>query len=435
MPPPPWLHNKITREDAEALVTEAGLDDGRFLLRTREGKKGEYVLCVVYKGKPTHHLCSKNEEGLYAVNKKTYGGHEKISALVAQLSKKTAGWPVPLDKPVHSLMAVQEPTMETFFGDVWKDFEKLYESDTTRAGIIKRDIARWAFTGVFNGSHLDTGVRQRIGELSAKFEQEDFEAAAKAAITKEAEADWDQLHPKAYYDALKIKSPEEVLLVVKETPQDPEDGGERRGCHISAKKFKPKGNGKMCILIFTKPGFVAHFYLTDNAIGSRVAKLKLKSEVILKRNVKDMLRDHYHAIETGQLTSQTGAAVKITSPAGAESRETTVEVDGSTEVDGYASGFAIGDSENGAFESNLDERLDMCAARVYLSRHIYKCSRIDEADGSHRLMMLNFVALLESVLEYFVDLHLDCLSPEDQAELHRDWEKDQSGGFLRSCLF
>lgn len=101
MPPPPWLHNKITREDAEALVTEAGLDDGRFLLRTREGKKGEYVLCVVYKGKPTHHLCSKNEEGLYAVNKKTYGGHEKISALVAQLSKKTAGWPVPLDKPVH----------------------------------------------------------------------------------------------------------------------------------------------------------------------------------------------------------------------------------------------------------------------------------------------------------------------------------------------
>jgi hypothetical protein len=34
------------------------------------------------------------------VNKKTYGGHEKISGLVAQLSKKTAGWPVPLDKPV-----------------------------------------------------------------------------------------------------------------------------------------------------------------------------------------------------------------------------------------------------------------------------------------------------------------------------------------------
>ncbi len=98
---------------AAALVTKAGLDDGRFLLRTRPEKQGEYVLCVVYKGRPTHHLVKKNEEGMYTVNKKTYGNHSKVTALVNQLSQKTAGWPVPLNKPVNRegvAAAAQAPT-------------------------------------------------------------------------------------------------------------------------------------------------------------------------------------------------------------------------------------------------------------------------------------------------------------------------------------
>eukprot|EP00039_Didymoeca_costata_P018413 m.333341 g.333341 ORF g.333341 m.333341 type:complete len:394 (-) comp17127_c0_seq1:92-1273(-) len=95
---PSWLHSKLSREDTEALISEAGQDDGRFLVRTR--KKDEYVLCVVYKGKPTHHLIVKGEDGIFLINKKTYGGHSTIKALIEQLSKKTPGWPVPLDKPV-----------------------------------------------------------------------------------------------------------------------------------------------------------------------------------------------------------------------------------------------------------------------------------------------------------------------------------------------
>lgn len=60
----------------------AGLDDGRFLVRTRENKPGEYVLCVVYKGKPTHHLIAKNAEGIYAINKKTYGNNKTIEEVI-----------------------------------------------------------------------------------------------------------------------------------------------------------------------------------------------------------------------------------------------------------------------------------------------------------------------------------------------------------------
>lgn len=99
---PAWLYKNITRDETENLITEAGLDDGRFLVRTREGKPG-YVLCVVFKGKPTHHLITANDEGHLTVNKKTFGGHTKISKLVKVLSTQQSGWPVALDKPVKKV--------------------------------------------------------------------------------------------------------------------------------------------------------------------------------------------------------------------------------------------------------------------------------------------------------------------------------------------
>lgn len=61
-------------------VTEAGLEtDGTFLVRTRDGKPGEFVMCVVYKGKPTHHLVTPNAEGLLTVNKRTFADAKKIT--------------------------------------------------------------------------------------------------------------------------------------------------------------------------------------------------------------------------------------------------------------------------------------------------------------------------------------------------------------------
>lgn len=96
-----YVHKGISREKAEELVTKAGLDDGRFLLRTREGKPGEYVLCVCFKGKPTHHLMGKNANGVYIINKKSYGDFKKPAQLIAHLGKKGPGWPVALDKPVY----------------------------------------------------------------------------------------------------------------------------------------------------------------------------------------------------------------------------------------------------------------------------------------------------------------------------------------------
>jgi len=97
-----WLHGDISKEEASEIITKAGLDNGRYLVRSRAGKKTEFVLSVVYKEKPTHHLISK-VDGNYLINKKSYGDHPKVSALIATLQKPgTPSWPVPLDKPVPS---------------------------------------------------------------------------------------------------------------------------------------------------------------------------------------------------------------------------------------------------------------------------------------------------------------------------------------------
>ena len=36
--------------------------DGKFVVRTHT-TAGQYVLCVVYKGKPTHHLINPSDDG------------------------------------------------------------------------------------------------------------------------------------------------------------------------------------------------------------------------------------------------------------------------------------------------------------------------------------------------------------------------------------
>lgn len=95
---PDWVHGELSREEAEAIVKAKGLKDGRYLVRKREGQPGQYVLCVVYKNKPTHHLVAKDGDGLYAVNKKVYGdGFTDMPSAIAVLRQPgVKGWPVPL---------------------------------------------------------------------------------------------------------------------------------------------------------------------------------------------------------------------------------------------------------------------------------------------------------------------------------------------------
>ena len=96
MPASPWLHGQLSRDDAEAMMRDRGMQQGDFIVR--EGQPGVNALCVVYKGRATHHKLAKNEDGMYEVNGKCYGNASSLKALVALLSSDPAptGWPVRL---------------------------------------------------------------------------------------------------------------------------------------------------------------------------------------------------------------------------------------------------------------------------------------------------------------------------------------------------
>jgi hypothetical protein len=60
----------------------------------------QYVLCVMYKGKPTHHLVHEHDGG-WRVNKKSYGDFSTMNELIeALMSGNASGWPVKLAHPV-----------------------------------------------------------------------------------------------------------------------------------------------------------------------------------------------------------------------------------------------------------------------------------------------------------------------------------------------
>lgn len=63
--------------------THHSVVDGTFLVRERANYPGDYVLAVVYKLKPTHHLVSKENGPNYTINKKAYGPATTIEEVIA----------------------------------------------------------------------------------------------------------------------------------------------------------------------------------------------------------------------------------------------------------------------------------------------------------------------------------------------------------------
>lgn len=106
----PWLHFRsadqpFSVKDVVAKFTAEGMDDGRFLVRNVVGKPDEFVISVVYQGKPTHHNVITNAKGLLEINGEAYGKTSCLAGLVAELSKPASqniNWPVKLDKPIIS---------------------------------------------------------------------------------------------------------------------------------------------------------------------------------------------------------------------------------------------------------------------------------------------------------------------------------------------
>eukprot|EP00039_Didymoeca_costata_P001857 m.55688 g.55688 ORF g.55688 m.55688 type:complete len:582 (+) comp10997_c0_seq1:46-1791(+) len=90
----PYLHEEITNDEAEARLNASGDDqDGTFLVRQRGA---DFVLTVRFKGRATHHLISKGENGVLKINRKVIVETQTLSDLIDKLRDEIAGWPVRL---------------------------------------------------------------------------------------------------------------------------------------------------------------------------------------------------------------------------------------------------------------------------------------------------------------------------------------------------
>jgi len=86
-----WLHPKMSNKAAESMLGDG--EDGTFMIRSFKEDEGQYVISVMYSGKPTHHLLKANE-GL--INNKIAVTSDGVEAVVKQLRGPTKGWPVAL---------------------------------------------------------------------------------------------------------------------------------------------------------------------------------------------------------------------------------------------------------------------------------------------------------------------------------------------------
>ena len=97
-PPKNFIHEaSVTRAEVEQQLQKTGASSGTFLIRKRDAP-GEYVLSVIYKGKPTHHLCATNASGNILISKKDFCKTNDILKVAERLSSVPLppGWPVQL---------------------------------------------------------------------------------------------------------------------------------------------------------------------------------------------------------------------------------------------------------------------------------------------------------------------------------------------------
>lgn len=127
----PWLHPKITKAEAEDLLLGSGEDTkGKYLVRRGKSPQ-KFVLSIMFKGKPTHHMCSQGDDGYFTVNNKSYDSQATtIKELIEHLQTKPEGWPVRLRSFVPGPTESHEPST------VLKDISAmpwLHERDVNKA--------------------------------------------------------------------------------------------------------------------------------------------------------------------------------------------------------------------------------------------------------------------------------------------------------------
>lgn len=80
-----------TSTSAALLTSDGAEKNGRFLVRKRAPTGSDLVLSLVFRGKPTQHLITKDDNGHLVMNKKLYGEHSDIDSVSVSVDRIEIG--------------------------------------------------------------------------------------------------------------------------------------------------------------------------------------------------------------------------------------------------------------------------------------------------------------------------------------------------------
>eukprot|EP00729_Bicosta_minor_P001655 gene1655-30860_t len=197
-----WVHDAMSNAKSEALFKAASTSgEGVFMVRRRgtEFPKG-FVLSVVYKGKPSHHLIHVAPEKS-KINKATLKGASSVHDVIRALRKKHKFWPVALKDAILPDIAGEKKAAE--------EAAKARAAKAAKAAAAK-DASAADAAAADASAEADAAAADASAEADAAAAEEarSAEAAAAAAAT-----------------ATTASTPARQESVQMQTFQDPEDGG------------------------------------------------------------------------------------------------------------------------------------------------------------------------------------------------------------------
>ena len=97
----PWFHGRITRQEAEDLLQQAGKRDGTYLLRESTAQNGSYALSLCQNRKIIHYHIQRHTDGKVGIEDgpRFFGPVELVHHHMKKLDGLLAKLSIPCNRP------------------------------------------------------------------------------------------------------------------------------------------------------------------------------------------------------------------------------------------------------------------------------------------------------------------------------------------------
>jgi hypothetical protein len=97
------VHSGVVKSAADAMLVADGGSDGKHLVRSKAGSTDSFILSVIYRNTPTHHVLAREADGAEFTLNKQPTGETTIEGVLRAYRSKRPKWPVALTDLVRPI--------------------------------------------------------------------------------------------------------------------------------------------------------------------------------------------------------------------------------------------------------------------------------------------------------------------------------------------